>query len=791
MKRLHLRTPRVEPEYRSSLLILANAVLVFLALAGTVFSAITLYGITVQTSRLFLAAIVSALAFTAVFSLPRYRWIPSLLYLLLLLLWIWRRWNVLIAAALEISVLVVDTLAARLPLVPYAWWESGLSIAAARTASTLLLSALTTLLGFGYAWSIIRERSGALATVLGFGLLLPGMLADEMPAWLPFMLLIAYQILVLLSKKSIRTDPIGTARFIWLAIPCVALLLTVLTLVTPWQENTRPDWAHTLRAQLEEIAEKLPSFDALSENVPVGAEVSLKLDQSGGAPDFSERTVLTVESAVEGRYYLRGVSAAYYTGEGWESLDASAYETLGLVAQEGGNDDMLRGISPFNFASMTAPDAEYYKMTIDYGNAYAGTFYYPYQLLSTPSEIDSVSFVNDSQIVRQFGGAKRTLYFKPDALPFADIVPLDGTARLAEADYRRFARTNYLEVPEGFEESFMEWVSSLYEGKTQEEIARLDEEISRIINQKMEQLGVPMYGGDATVRYDAVYYAATYAAVLAQTLHYDLDAPAVPEGMDFVDFFLNDSKTGYCAHFASAGVLMMRYLGIPARYVTGYIVQVPASGTAVVKDSDAHAWVEIYLDGYGWYPVEMTPPVGTGDALPVASMELDEPENPDEVEDKPAEQEEDKPQEDTPEIDKPNQPEEDETAQDAPEEPKPEIAVRNYDWLLYVLLLTLALAALLLRRRLRLRARERQLCDANTNAAVIAAYALLVQLEPWGGVIPEGVTELAQKAKFSQHTITEAERKGICAYAKNELSRVEETLSRLRKLQFRYVYTLK
>lgn len=95
---------------------------------------------------------------------------------------------------------------------------------------------------------------------------------------------------------------------------------------------------------------------------------------------------------------------------------------------------------------------------------------------------------------------------------------------------------------------------------------------------------------------------------------YDLEAADPPGGEDFVEHFLFDSKRGYCAHFASAAVLMLRYLGVPARYVTGYSVSADAFSkdeegmyTAVVTDMQAHAWAEVYLDGTGWIPMEMTP----------------------------------------------------------------------------------------------------------------------------------------------------------------------------------------
>lgn len=101
---------------------------------------------------------------------------------------------------------------------------------------------------------------------------------------------------------------------------------------------------------------------------------------------------------------------------------------------------------------------------------------------------------------------------------------------------------------------------------------------------------------------------------LKRQASYNLDAGKNPSGEDFVEYFLFDSHEGYCVHFASAAVLALRYFGIPARYVTGYVV-VPSdfsedgdgAYSAVVTGKQAHAWAEIYLDGKGWLPVEATP----------------------------------------------------------------------------------------------------------------------------------------------------------------------------------------
>jgi len=85
-----------------------------------------------------------------------------------------------------------------------------------------------------------------------------------------------------------------------------------------------------------------------------------------------------------------------------------------------------------------------------------------------------------------------------------------------------------------------------------------------------------------------------------EPFHYRLDAPLL--GMHSVDDFLFRTRTGYCEHYASAFTVMMRMAGIPARVVTGYQGgwYNDFGNYLLVRQSDAHAWSEIWLEGDGW-----------------------------------------------------------------------------------------------------------------------------------------------------------------------------------------------
>lgn len=87
---------------------------------------------------------------------------------------------------------------------------------------------------------------------------------------------------------------------------------------------------------------------------------------------------------------------------------------------------------------------------------------------------------------------------------------------------------------------------------------------------------------------------------------YSLTTPVL--GRNTVDEFLFETRVGYCEHYASAFVVLMRAMGIPARVVTGYQGGEinPIDGYLIVRQSDAHAWSEVWLEGRGWQRVDPT-----------------------------------------------------------------------------------------------------------------------------------------------------------------------------------------
>lgn len=155
---------------------------------------------------------------------------------------------------------------------------------------------------------------------------------------------------------------------------------------------------------------------------------------------------------------------------------------------------------------------------------------------------------------------------------------------------------------------------------------------------------------------------------LQRYYRYTLSPVEPPENQDFVTYFLYVGKEGYCTYFASAMTVLCRMAGLPARYVEGFLAQPGEDGFAYVTGKDAHAWTEVYFEGFGWVPFDPTPsqqdldrqppesepeptptPTPTPEPPPEGDQPTPSPENPEESQEpQEEEQPEDEPEQDPP-----------------------------------------------------------------------------------------------------------------------------------------------
>ncbi|MCH5205844.1 MAG: transglutaminase domain-containing protein [Oscillospiraceae bacterium] len=107
--------------------------------------------------------------------------------------------------------------------------------------------------------------------------------------------------------------------------------------------------------------------------------------------------------------------------------------------------------------------------------------------------------------------------------------------------------------------------------------------------------------GDIESKYQAARLIANY---LYENYTYSLDTENDPN--DVIDSFLNRTKSGHCALYATSMTLLLRELGIPARYCTGFVAPNNGGVPTVLRSKNLHAWCEVYLSGLGWVTFDPT-----------------------------------------------------------------------------------------------------------------------------------------------------------------------------------------
>ncbi len=150
------------------------------------------------------------------------------------------------------------------------------------------------------------------------------------------------------------------------------------------------------------------------------------------------------------------------------------------------------------------------------------------------------------------------------------------------------------------------------------------------VTARTRELGKDVAGG-ARTPYDQ---AALVTAYLRNHIAYDTNIPSRPQEQDPVDWVLFNSARGYCDYYASAEVILLRSLGVPARLAVGFAQGQPLDprqSDFMVLESDAHAWPEVFFPGIGWVEFEPTasqPPLIRPVVLASSPTETSAPQSP-------------------------------------------------------------------------------------------------------------------------------------------------------------------
>lgn len=691
----------------------AGTLLLFPSLSAGLYALIQPFQLTPE-SYLLGVCLLCALLVSVLYALPdrfpRSRVVLALLALTALFLW-WQ-WDRFLLGAEVVFHKISFGYSQELPVLYYELSAFFTEFQMARYATFFLASCALPLalwlgcwlLGGWWIWP-------GVATVC----LLPGisLFILRQPSPLCLAALLLFLALVILSRRSYRQSAALGARRVLTALLPLALVMALLAVPASLFPYRRAVWIEDLRQDIQSLN---PSKLILASGSGSQSDPGRQRFSRFGRPRFTGRTELTVQLPdEETSLLLRGFSAGVYTSGGWESLPQEVLDEL-LVS---GADSWL-----YPYIATLTLDSSPNQVTVTHEGDDSDYYYTPYFLAQALPE--SAQAVQDAYLTRPEGVDNYTFQYYPSG----DIP--DGAASLSalsETGYRQWVYEHYLDVP-----------YQLFSEETRQMIADYAARERPGKASYLDQRGYLM----AQAREAADY--------LASFTRYDLTTGAPPLGADFLSYFLMTSHRGYCVHYATAATLLLRARGIPARYAAGYVVKAQTPGEPVkVTDREAHAWVEVYVDNFGWQPVEVTPGF-PGNLQDTSATTSPTP---------------------TPTATAAPSPSASAAATATPNPGTTDTVPSGHASIWRGVLLPLAGVALIaatlwLQRYLRLRRRRRLCAQSDPNAAALELYRYLALAERRAGLpMPAQALELAQKAAFSQHILTADERRSLETLARH------------------------
>ena len=652
--------------------------------------------------------------------------------------------------------------------------------AASASGESFALLLLTALLALSCVW-LVRIRSVLIASllvlpVLALNLLL-GMAAG--PVWISFMFA---GVLLLHLPEILLTRDSRSGLTAWLGMAVLGTLICFgFTILLNNMDTTA---VSALRAELLDRIE----IARFGESELTGGDFS-DLD----VLEPSSEPMLEITMSEPESLYLRGFIGSEYHADGWHkaenvSLSDGADLFYWLHQDDFYGQTQLADAAMLLEGNIQPEDC--IEISVKHLGANRKYVYAPYELvysdLLNPAEIGDVQLKSGSltgsdsySIISAPNQVKRYNYLV-SLLQQAESAPAEELESylLNESHYNAFVYSHFLALPE----ENLKCIASL--------------------------LGAADFKGNPHLDYGEAKQ--RILEWLDANITYRETTPPRLRGTDFLHEFLELNKAGYDVHYASAAVAMMRYFGIPARYVEGYLITPDDAENAeggvpfTLSGERAHAWCEIYQDGIGWIPFEVTPKylnlMEQADVLRSAGPSQDTP--PQESEEQPMEENS---------LDM-----EEDFHDDFEDEEDPDDNPLPLTWLAYaalslLILLLLMLLILWLSSRISIRRLNRSLRLSDRKKAVGNLYAylfvLMRELYGWKDCIAPSaflenvradqgedaaikykqIIEICEEAAFDVHGVLEEDYWFVYNFVRKTRILLKKRLKLFRKLKLRYI----
>ena len=445
------------------------------------------------------------------------------------------------------------------------------------------MAVLAALLGLGCVW-LVKARSVLIASIL----ILPALLLDLLlglsasPQWIALMFA---GVLLLHLPESVLFRDSGSALLAWCGFALFGLL--VFGSFAVLLDNFEIPAVSALRT---ELLQKIEIARFGETNLAGGDFSALDILEPSDEP-MLEITMLEPESL-----YLRGFVGSEYHADGWKQASNHALSDGADLFYWLHQEDFFGQTQLADAALLLDEELEesdLIEITVRHLGENRKYVFAPYELaysdLLDPAAIGDVQLKSPSltgtdgyTLVSAPNQVKRYAYLlnplrQAEGNPPAEVEQY----LLNESHYNSFVYKHFLDLP----------------SETRELLSSL--------------LGAANFGGEPHLDYGEAKQ--RILEWLESNISYRETTPPRLQGSDFLNEFLKINQCGYDVHYASAATAMMRFFGIPARYVEGYLITPEDAENAnagvpfTLSGERAHAWCEIYQDGVGWVPFETTP----------------------------------------------------------------------------------------------------------------------------------------------------------------------------------------
>lgn len=468
-----------------------------------------------------------------------------------------------------------------------AWFTVLLSggTSAGRFEFLLLLSILMWLIAYVSAWAIFRWQRVWLAVIVcGLALMLnityaPGNLTGYLVLFVLLALLLVVRTSLAFYQQEWQRAKVGYSPELVYSFLRAGLIIAIVGILFAWvapaalaSQPVKEVWdkaGEPWRRLQEETNRLFQDLNYRNEPAFITFTRSMKF---GGPVELTDAPVMDVE-AQTGRYW-RVMVFHDYTSEGWTNTDLSQ-----IIIDE--NDRRLDDPELAMRREVTQTITLRQKLSLQ------GTIAAASQPLRSKlpliAVVGQVAHAEDADPAPEStpvpsSAVDPSVLYSRKPLKAGDNYEVVSSISVAYADSLRQAGVDY-----------PDWVTPRY--------LQLPDSLPERVSLLARQI---------TAEQENPYDKAAAIELYLRSIPYNekIDGPA--PGQDGVDYFLFEAEEGYCDYYSSAMVVMLRSVGVPARYVRGYSQGFKEEGSFRVLEQDGHAWPEVFFPGYGWVEFEPT-----------------------------------------------------------------------------------------------------------------------------------------------------------------------------------------